>query len=767
GVAPAGPTTIRRNTISQFVPAGDSLSVSNAKWRAGILIENSSPTVEDNAIFDTISGVEVLTSGGGSASPIIRRNTFDRIAANINGWSNVNNPDNVHGAVVLRDGAGGTVQANRISNLWSFNNGRGVFVRHAGAAAIEISDNEILRTYIGIHVHNAAVPVGESIVARRNSIGKSSLTGIYLTRSDATVEDNVVRGTPNSPAQAAGVYLFETTALVQRNFVRDAQYGVSATGGHPEILSNHLAANSKAGILVEATEAGTLIRGNRIEEHVAVFTSTGIIVRHSGASTAGTLVTIDGGNIITGNRVGIRIEGVANSAVGQPVPIITGNSIYDNADTTTLQNIQIVSYSTPPPTQTTLDLSDNWWNTTNQSEIEARILFVLPPGSGLQPIADIDFANVVTAPNTNFFVGALAATVGDVSTRKVYFEPNPGTPSPPVASIDFNVYDPGASVVVRICPELATLCNAATTLFSSAPQTFPAGAASVTWNGTDASGEAVAPEAYVYQLEATKGSVIQVIDSPIRDAYALGALLTPPGAPTSYDGYRNEPFKLKYGNLASGTDSGPMRVVFDVQPRNAAGKLVASERFVIGPENFPDGQPIPAAPGSTKIPYVVWPARSSVTGEIISGATLIEVRPAPLRYYVIIVAGSAPSVTRDTGELNLIAEPRLVYDTFEQVAAIRYKVDRPADVVISLLPPASWDDTGAPTWQIPNVPANTNQLFEFRGHEVLGMDGVTADSARQLVTALAHEGAFTFRVRATDTVSSRTAETLVTVQVRH
>jgi hypothetical protein len=108
-----------------------------------------------------------------------------------------------------------------------------------------------------------------------------------------------------------------------------------------------------------------------------------------------------------------------------------------------------------------------------------------------------------------------------------------------------------------------------------------------------------------------------------------------------------------------------------------------------------------------------------------------------------------------------------VYDTFEQVAAISYRVDRLSDVTIALLPPNSWNDTGAPTWQFTNVPANTTQLFEFRGHEVLGMVGVSADSARNLVTALAQEGAFTFRVRATDRVSTRTAETVVTVQVRH
>ncbi len=761
-----GTTAIRRNTTSQFVPAGDILSAAGVRWRAGILIENSSPTVEDNALFDAVSGVEVLTSGGGSASPLVRRNTFDRIAANLTGWSNVNNPDNIHGAVVLRDGAGGTIEANRISNLWSFNFGRGVFVRNAGASAIQISDNEILRMYIGIHVHNAAIPLGESIVARRNSIGYSNLAGIYVTRSDATVEDSVVRGTQNSPAQAAGIYLFETTALVQRNSVRDAQYGVRATGGHPEIASNHLAANYRGGILVEATEAGTLIRGNRIEEHRSssggVF-AAGIIVRHSGASTAGTQVTIDGGNIITGNYVGIRIEGLPNSATGQPVPIVTGNSIYDNAYLTTLQNVQIDSYSTP--SQTTLDVSDNWWNTTNQADINARILYVSPPGAGFQPIADIDFPNVVTAPNTSFFVGALSATVGGVSTRTVYFEPDPGAPSPPLANIGFKVYDPGASVVVRICPELAPVCNAAAAVFASPPQTFPVGPASVSWNGTDGTGKAVAPEAYVYQLEATKGSVTQVVDSPIRDAFALGALITPPGAPTSYDGYRNEPFKLKYANLAAG-NYGPMRILFDVQPRDAAGELVASERSVVGPEGFPSGQPVPAAPGSAKIPYLVWPSRSS-TGEIISGSTLIEVRPGPMRYHVIIVAGTAPGITRDTGELNLVAEPRLVYDTFEQIAAVRYRVNRPADVVISLLPPASWDDTSAPTWRFLNVPANTGQLFEFRGHEVLGMDGVTADSARQLVTALEQEGAFTFRVRATDLATSRTTETLATVQVRH
>lgn len=767
----SGSTSIRRNDISH-----DSDESPGSLWWAGILVENASPLVEYNTLSSCVSAVEALTSGGGSASPTVQDNYFESIGLHGQG----NNPaaTNVYGGVVLRDGAGGIVLRNEFSNRTTPTKGRGVFVRNAGSAPISISDNEMTHLLMGVQVENTAIPSGESITVAGNSIGYIQRTGIRANFSDATISGNFIRSAGVSSLSdpwTSGISLASTTARIEQNSIHySATYGIRAEGGSPEIIGNLLTRNTRAAILLKATAAGTLVQGNRIEDNPgtgAAGYGVGILVQNSGAGTPGTLVTIDGGNIITGNAVGIRIEGLGNSATGQPVPIIRANSIYANAypvATGPIRNVEIVSYSTP--SQTTLDLSSNWWNTTSQSEIQAAIVYVNPPGSGLQPIANIDFPNVVTAPNTNHFVGQLAAWLGATDARESYFSPNLAANPPPVASIKFVVYDAAASVRVRICPEVDASCSAANAVYTSAPQSFAAGARQIDWNGADSTGKLVAPEAYTYELEATKGAVTQVVEATAPDGFTGCQLLNPLGAPTSYDGYRNAPISVQCG-VQSGAGNGgyaPGRAVFIVEPKNDAGEMIAGGRFAAGPENYPTGQPLPVLSyGSPSTPFLQWPSRHSESAQILSGDTQLSIVVLPMRRYVIVVAGSAPSITSDAGALNLTAEPRLVYDTFEQVAAISYKVDRLSDVTVSLLPPGSWSDTGAPAWQFTNVPANTPQLFQFRGHEVIGMVGVSAESARNLVTSLAQEGAFTFRVRATDKVSSRTAETVVTVQVRH
>ncbi len=754
--------------------ARDSTGGGGAWWWAGILVENSSPTIENNRLDHVVSGVEILTTGGGSSSPVVRNNSVEYIAV-VGPIGDDPNASAVHGGVVIRDGAGATVQTNRFGNL-SGNPAysRGVFIKNAGSAPIEVSDNEITHLLIGVHIENTAIPSGESISIHDNAIGYMTLTGLVARYTDATIQSNTIAtgfvATQTGPISCADLY--STTVRFEGNTVSDAKYGIRVFGGSPEIVGNLITANFFAGVRLDGTSAGTLVQANRVEANlrsssVSGSTGFGILIV---SATGGTVATINAGNVISGNTVGIRIEGLANSATNQPVPVISGNAIYGNADppaTGATHNIEIVGYSTP--SQTTLDVTANWWNSTNQTTITSGIVYLNTPGSGLQPVANIDFANVVTAPNTNFFVGQLGATVGADPATKVYFTPNlSGTP-PPVAAIKFVVYDPGAGVVARVCPEQASSCTSANAVYSTTSQTFSAGAATINWDGADSAGKLVTPEAYQYVLEATKGSVTQVVGSAIENAFVDGALVNPQNPPAAFDGYGNARFMVKYrsNSIANYPQPGPLRVSFEVRPRDANGFFLPAERFVTGPEGYSDGAPIPWTQVTGNLPWLVWNSRHPVSGQILSGDVVVVVGSEPMRRNVILVSGSRPTITSDTGAIDLKAEPRLVYDTFEQVAAISYRVDRLSDVTISLLPPNSWDDTSAPTWTYTSVPANTTQLFQFRGHEVAGMSGISVDSARNLLTSLTHEGAFTFRVRATDQSSNRTAETTVTVQVRH
>lgn len=725
-------------------------------WGRGILIEDASPTVENNRIESFVQGIVVAKVGSTTPQPTVTGNRI-RDFWNLTGSQT---HDGTGWGIRLTGGAGATISNNSIDDnqspstpLWN----RAILVSVAGSAPVEISGNRIARLAFGIQIMNgASVPTGENVSIHHNSLDDILHTGIYLERSNATIEDNTLldSGTAStSETYNGGINVVGSSPLIQRNRIRGSYIGIRVSGGAPVISENEVAFNKAGGIRLSATTAGTLVQGNRVEAN-SQSSSTGYGIRLSEAAVA----TIDSGNVITANKYGIYVVGTGNPADAQPAPLVNGNSIYANLSGSTKQNFVTSGFTTP--SATTLDLTSNWWGVASPTQTTAGIV-IGSVGSGVAPIPN--FGSALAAPSTNVLAGELLAKIGTVNSRNKVFLPDLAANPVPVATISFNVYDSTASIVVRICAELAAACNATTAVYSSSAQTFAVGSQSVSWNGTDSAGNVVVPEAYVYALEATKGGFTQVIDPPGVAAYANENGTA--SYSTTFDTYRNQPFQMTFTMLS---DFRPGRVFFDIRPTNADGSVKESQQFSVGPDGYPNGRALPATPsGGTAISRVViWNGRNPA-GEVVDGEAQIFARALPMRHNVIVVEGSSAALTSPGGAVNIVADPYLVYDTFEQATSFQFKVSRLADVTITLLPPNSWSDVSAPAWQLDNVAANTTTSFDFRGHKNVGMVGATADEARELLATLAQEGAFTFRIRAEDETSHAISDAFVTVQIRH
>ncbi|WP_299948886.1 hypothetical protein, partial [uncultured Microbulbifer sp.] len=101
---------------------------------------------------------------------------------------------------------------------------------------------------------------------------------------------------------------------------------------------------------------------------------------------------ISGGNVITGNTHGIYAEGYSSDAAQNPAPIVTGNSIYDNA------YYNYYNRYFTDAAQTTFNATGNWWGTTDQGEI-AQEIYDWADNSGGPPV--VDYSGYLDGPGGN------------------------------------------------------------------------------------------------------------------------------------------------------------------------------------------------------------------------------------------------------------------------------------------------------------------------------------------------------------------------------
>ncbi|MFS1525200.1 right-handed parallel beta-helix repeat-containing protein, partial [Microbulbifer sp. 2304DJ12-6] len=149
------------------------------------------------------------------------------------------------------------------------------------------------------------------------------------------------------------------TASIAYAEVHCASKGIYFNGGdgslrHSQLLNNYTGIDTRAAsaeAVIAPQIAGNTIRGSQ----------NGIYVYRNSAPQ------ISGGNVIAGNTYGIYAEGHRSDAAQNPLPAVTGNSLYDNSS---------YSYYTryfADAALTTLDATGNWWGSTDLTIITASI----------------------------------------------------------------------------------------------------------------------------------------------------------------------------------------------------------------------------------------------------------------------------------------------------------------------------------------------------------------------------------------------------------
>ncbi|MFA0809722.1 NosD domain-containing protein [Microbulbifer epialgicus] len=149
------------------------------------------------------------------------------------------------------------------------------------------------------------------------------------------------------------------TANLNYTEVHCASIGVHFNGGEGSVRNSKLL-NNKYGIRTEASSAASRI-APEIFRNTILGSMYGITVYHNSDPH------ISGGNNITMNYFGIYAFGHSTDFAQNPIPTVTGNSIYNNIR----YNFYTQDYSGPHPV--TLDATGNWWGSVDPPLIADKI----------------------------------------------------------------------------------------------------------------------------------------------------------------------------------------------------------------------------------------------------------------------------------------------------------------------------------------------------------------------------------------------------------
>ena len=208
------------------------------------------------------------------------------------------------------------------------------------------------------------VPVGINLTIEAGTNlqffgSKSSLSiGGSLTAQGTQADPIVFTSGRSTPAflDWEGVSI-ETTAssvTIDQALIEYARNGISFNGMGS--ISNSIVQNGDTGVNINNTSP-SLIK-NTIQNN-----QSGISI------TGNSNPLINGGNTITGNRVGIAVQGpLPSSTTGvNPNPLVNGNNIYNNLP---------YNYSASgfiDAANTTLDAKNNWWGSTDITTIQSTL----------------------------------------------------------------------------------------------------------------------------------------------------------------------------------------------------------------------------------------------------------------------------------------------------------------------------------------------------------------------------------------------------------
>lgn len=243
----------------------------------------------------------------------------------------------------------GPITFNQDSGKWNEQTGSGSIIENAVLQGLYILINDASPKINNNTIIGGITAEGSSIISNNIVDG-----GIGAASGSPIIFNNIITNSPSAGLPTTGIGIGQSNAVVFNNTISGCYTGISVSGENP-IISNNFVSNGKIGINVDLHNGGSVtVKKNLI----------------SGNSIAG--VQILGGsplikdNTITNNSVGIIVNyeyGVYfQNFTPIPNPSIVNNNVYANSN-----------YNFKSGISNNIDVTSNWWGTTDQSAINQSI----------------------------------------------------------------------------------------------------------------------------------------------------------------------------------------------------------------------------------------------------------------------------------------------------------------------------------------------------------------------------------------------------------
>ena len=558
------------------------------------------------------------------------------------------------GELVLRDS---TIENPLTDFTWPFQ----IDLRNGTTSLLERNTIEVAENNTGINIEAvsyAGIFDNTITTTERGSfpIYKESTGGIVEIIGNNMMSLSSLSSTSTAIAIDSGG---DDSITIADNTLDDWRVGIDIDGCPgvmgPTITGNTITDSVFAGISLE--DACPHLSGNSIFGNGSA--ENGIFL--DGNSTP----LIDGGNIITGNDVGILFNGISLTPKPLPVPTINGNFIHNNS----VANLYFEDLVSDPGADfgAAIDATGNYWGATTIPAIKATIV-----DDNAIPVA-LDLSGFTDSQGTTVGgSGIFSYVLKDISLSSPHFAPALGE----TVNIGFDLLAPAQTVSIAIYEERDDVRT--TPVWSTSLSSVAAGVQSIEWNGRRTDNSLVPDDGYAYVIQVTDNFGVTHDYDPVRppDNFLDADIMTDElfnNLPTDHNAHQGDFWAVTLDpNIVS-------RLLGTAEPVDEFG--------------FPTG---PVVTWIDEIPIwagfdhpAVWDGRDSA-GAIVEGRVDVLLRGVAMYPNSVVVKGSAPVVTSpETASKNVHvrSDPWLVSHSYDQVANIAFCLDQPANVTLRIHEP--------------------------------------------------------------------------------